>query len=275
MIKKKYKFIAILFSVILGLLLSFYVMPNRITNNIYKKVYLDMEEKKRNEMYDVNFILDNKESFNINTYFINRNETTESELEYYSEMFGVTDNLVTEKDKYVFSSETATLEIMKNVNMVRYTNKVLKGKNENKISRMDSVDIVNEFLNINNIQFNYEEIVVNYKDNKYEVNFLKELGNIKNFSFVNSAIVDQQGNILNIEYYFVKYKKLRNLKIKSMREAFFEMPLDFDDQFLVELEECELVYFYKDSIVQPAYLFTGATSDGKAFECFIKAININ
>lgn len=272
MFKKYYMFIVFLFSVIIGIALNLFVMPNRITSNIYKTVYLDLQEEIRNKIYNLNFTLNDNTSYNVNTYFINRKETTQKELNYYSEMFGVTENFTDEKYKYVYTNENTIVEIMKNINMLKYTNKILKNNDTKKITSKDSINIIIEFLSINKIQLNYDEITVKHKNNKYEINFIKKVGNLKDYSFVNNAIIDEYGNILSIEYYFIEYKKLKSLKVKSAKEAFQELPLDLYENTFINLNECNLVYFYEDSIVQPAYLFKGIASDGKPYEYFIKAI---
>jgi len=39
----------------------------------------------------------------------------------------------------------------------------------------------------------------------------------------------------------------------------------------VLIDSAQLVYYYEDSIVQPAYLFEGQAAGGKSYECFVKA----
>ena len=89
------------------------------------------------------------------------------------------------------------------------------------------------------------------------------------YSFVPTLLLNNEGHVTQAEYFFAEYIKLGDCRIKSIYDAFTELP--WESEGFVLLTEGRLVYSYENSVVQPAYFFEGEDERGNTVEYFVKA----
>ncbi len=82
------------------------------------------------------------------------------------------------------------------------------------------------------------------------------------------VLLDLTGRILSVDYYYLKYSIFDNCEILPLEQAVCELPV-FSDQ--ITITKAELVYIYDNSIMQPAYDFSGYFSNGDEFQYYVKA----
>jgi hypothetical protein len=117
----------------------------------------------------------------------------------------------------------------------------------------------------------YEEAQVHFDGETYRVLFINRLSNLKNYAFTNEVRLDINGRIVSLDYYTLQYDKVGGCRVKTMKEAFKELPEPPPSETVL-LNSCQLVYIYDDSIIQPAYYFLGETlRESSSYECFVKA----
>ena len=137
--------------------------------------------------------------------------------------------------------------------------------------KIKAINIAINFVEEIGLEIDYEEVkVVNY-DGMYNVKFVEYINGIPSASFNTNVDVDKYGNIVGVNYFYVDYEKISTVNTKSVEDACLGLPINYPENFEIGLYYCELVYIYKNSIIQPAYLFKGTTSGGKYFEYYVSA----
>ena len=139
------------------------------------------------------------------------------------------------------------------------------------MSEEEAVKAAELFIAQKELPLNYSEVLIVSTDNKYEITFLSRIAGLNNYAHPTCITIDIYGNISALDYFIPEYEKLDSTHMITQREAFSSLPTEGFDGSKIDLKSCELVYFFADSIVQPAYLFKGEIAGGEDFECFIKA----
>ncbi|MCL2351859.1 MAG: hypothetical protein FWC55_04925 [Firmicutes bacterium] len=195
----------------------------------------------------------------------------------YASLAGVNENFSETGDAYVYESRAGSLEVDKWINMLRYENSPdAFVRTEPLRSDGEAVKAAEAFVRGKYLRLAYEESKVKFDGNSYLVNFIDRIGNLWNYAFPTSVRLDARGNVLSIYYFYIQYDRLRSCDTISMSQALKCLPPvpDLggpDGGPTVLIDRARLVYYYEDSIVQPAYLFEGQAAGGKAYECFVKA----
>ncbi len=273
MYKKAFSF---MFFVTLALLAV--VMLNVKPGSIIGLAYRDNAEENvmLGEIYDLKLELIKTSPGNINT-FLPRYETTSNEtISSFCQQFGFLPDEKAEEDqeKIIYESQGKSLTIFKNFGMltVEYESPQEQPEAPTEIEGdKAAIEICKQFASDNMLYINYEEAKVTFNEEAYEVVFINRLSNIKNYGFTNSFTLDRFGNILKVRLYFFNYERLYYCKVMSMEAAYKRLPIDLPEGVKVELNKCQLVYYYENSIIQPAYLFEGQLNTGEDFSCFVKA----
>lgn len=226
--------------------------------------------KRTDEAYKLSFIPSRSPSGAMNVYVPEYKITELEYAQYYASLFGMSDcQIVEDDDMYLLSSEGEELKIFLNIGLLEYTS-AKRVKTEVLLDDDSAVNAAIEYLSLRSIYLGSEEVKVLHDANGYSITFVDRLGNLKNYAFPQRVELDECGNIKKIIYYFIDYKKIGTSKIKSMEDAYLELP-EFADGTVVDLQKGQLVYFYENSVVQAGYLFEGEIEQGKVFECYVKA----
>ena len=226
------------------------------------------------DLYKLSFELSKNPSGIINTYIPRYGDVDLKTAETYARYLNIL-NLEEEEDNYfLFKDGNKKLYVDKTANYIKY--KLDEMPIENNIlpkllGDRDALRYAQEFIENNLLAFSYEEAIVEFDGNYYEVVFINTLGNLRNFGFSNSVKLDLYGNVVSMDYYYWNYERLHNARIKSERDAFYELPVYYGEDTEIFIQSCRLVYHYQNGILQPAYLFEGNMNDGKYFEAFVSA----
>ncbi len=275
MLKKYFpKITLLIFSLVFGILCSAKIIPNSINSVTVSSGTGENKKRQLENTYQLNFNLNTKTNGNINTYLIDRKPTSLAQADSFKTLFGFAGEMFENEECYHISNDFGTLKVLKNVNIVKY----FKNNDDLLVEELDKDDIIKislEFLEKNNLMFDYEEALVNSDGDFYSINFISRLNNLNNFSFPNKMILDKCGNIAYIEMNFIEYKRFNSVKTFSPKGAFLKLPVYYEKDSKIELNGAELVYYYEDSIIQPAYRFYGLFEKERSFECFIKAADYN
>ncbi len=235
------------------------------------------------EIYQVQFPLEPAPMGTTNTYVpVYKPLGLDGALTFFS-MFGldVSEQALAvhlqETDTYYrYLSPDAQVDVYKLGGIIRYNARFLPKKAGQKATVTtdgEALLAATTFIDSKFLFLSYEETEVrkNPDDGLYTIRFLNRIGNIKNYAFATEVTVDAYGRIATMDYYDIRVQRLDSQHIKSMHQAFAQLPLDFPEGTRISLNRCELVYVYENSIVQPAYLFEGQYPVGNTFQCFIPA----
>lgn len=226
------------------------------------------------EIYDVSFIMDKTPSGNIVNYLPRLGFSDTEQIQALSELWGATGEASESESQYSFSDADGVLTIDKFGDRIVFTSSSPPARRDPPIIDDDeAVMLADDFMKSRLSFFNYEETVTSFDDGVYEVLFIDRLGNLKNFGFPATVMIDGAGNIYSAEVYLLTYDKLDSFPIKSMVDAYYDLPLDADGP--IDLKGCSLVYYYRSSILQPCYLFEGDYADGRSFKAFVAAAIYN
>jgi len=193
----------------------------------------------------------------------------------YANLIGVNESFSENSDSYVYESRAGRLEVDKWINMLRFEGGVFAG-NQLLESDADAVSAAVSFARSKYLRLSFEETKVKFDGDTYLVSFIDRIGNLKNYAFPTRIRLDNCGNVVSMDYFFIHYDRLKACSTISMNQALRCLPPLPDlgcagaaPQVLID--RAQLVYYYEDSIVQPAYLFEGRAVGGKLYECFVKA----
>jgi hypothetical protein len=226
--------------------------------------------------YRYSFTLDKTPQGNINCYMLKYRADDYNLAVKYAERF-IDINSYAENDlTYVFTGNDGTVTIDKEINQIHYGCSATEGAaadastaalGSDEAAIRTAADYIEKKLLLPLI---YEEAQVHFDGETYKVNFINRINNLKNYAFSDLVTMDKTGRILTVDYYTIQYDKVGECHIKSMKEAFAELPALGKDETVV-LTGCQLVYIYDDSIIQPAFYFQGSAENDQSFECYVKA----
>lgn len=129
--------------------------------------------------------------------------------------------------------------------------------------------IAKAFINEKSLYTPHYEIEVSHNNPGFTISFINRLGGLKNYSFVTSMALDAYGQILEFNHTAMTFERLSTHPTISMEQASTMLPTDA--QAHIHITEAELVYTLANSIVQPAFLFTGHLDTGEPFRYFVLA----
>lgn len=230
--------------------------------------------------YYLRFTLSRHPAGSINCYVPKYGQTDETTVRLYASFFNMPENLRNEEtDAFTYTDENGTLTVYKSLRQLTYTPRPWRNADLGAanltggapIGDREAIARAAAFMEEHMLYMAYEEARVFTNEDTYTVTFIDRIGNIKNYAFNNTVTLDRHGRVLQADYFFIQYERLGACKIKSMRDAFRALPDDLPEDTYVSLTNCELVYSYEDSIVQPVYFFEGEASGGRTFESFVKA----
>jgi len=173
---------------------------------------------------------------------------------------------------FIFKSCYRTLTIYKYINYVTYFSENIKSENEiNFISHYEAKIIGAFFMQERNLPFTFSEVVVNEESGTFVITYVSYLSGLLNYAFPIIIKIDETGFVYSLEHYFFEFERLAQCGLKTMRQAFYELPTDFPPHTRIDLKRATLVYIFENSILQPAYLFEGEFECGETFRAFVNA----
>lgn len=227
---------------------------------------------KLEEVYSLGFELNKQPAGTLNTYLPRYTQVDPSLAYEYLRRFGFSGPFEETDDAYFCHDEHGSLYVFKYGSEILFEPAPTSAKqNAPTIAEKEAIEKASAFIEEKGFLLNCEEVDVNNTGKTFEITFINRIGNIKNHAFTSRASLDMQGNILSFTYNSLFFDKLNSTRIKSMEEAFSELPAEEPAGGKVRLVSCELVYIFENSIVQPAYLFTGALENGDSFQAYVKA----
>ncbi len=277
--RKKYRFLIILALFISVSVFIDYAIPvNKGELALFALKKTEPTDKKRlEEIYEVFFPMAKAPMGTVSMYLPKYRPNELNDAIYYFSLFGIDkqthpiEPYITEtEDFYTYTDSSQIISVNKLFNMLHFINKETF-EHTKEIAEKEAIDAAVKFIESKFLYLNYEEAEVSSDGNIYEILFINRIGNVKNYAFASSALVDKFGNVTEFKYYNLHYERLVGSKIKSMEEAFAELPVDFPNNTKIMLNRCNIVYVFENSIVQPAYLFEGKLSEGKTFKSFVSA----
>ena len=139
------------------------------------------------------------------------------------------------------------------------------------ITVQDAITIGSEFMRKHNLPVEYKEVVANEYAGTFLVSYINKLSGLLNYAFPAIVEIDGAGNVFSVEFYHFEFERLARCGLMTMRRAFYELPTDFPEGTRIDIKRATLVYFFENSILQPAYLFEGEFEGGGAFRVFVNA----
>ncbi len=194
---------------------------------------------------------------------------------FYAQMFNIEGEPTETDEFYRFTQGGEILDVYRYVSLIKYRN----AAHETGLGELDTegaADAAAAFIANRMLPLEYEESLVTFDGADYNVTFIGSLGGKPNYAFPVTAEVGADGVVRSLEYYYFSYEPIAQHNIMPSTTAFLELPTDFADGRRIDISEARLVYFFADSIIQPAYVFSGViegTDEG--FEVFIKAADYN
>jgi len=179
---------------------------------------------------------------------------------FYADLFGAF-GAPEETDEYlIFETENGRLYIHKYQGLLVFESDLpQEPAAETELPHDNATEILTVFLEQKFLDAEHTETVINFDASigAYEVRLLNKLAGLNNYSFPVTAWISANGEVLRLEYYTFKYERFADVKLKTMTQVYRELPVDFPDGVEIDLKSVSLVYFFENSIVQPAYLFEG------------------
>ncbi len=220
-----------------------------------------------NVIYAVNKTNISKNPKKLNTYIIENSEVTVNSAMHFADIFNMKENFLEYDEYFLFYGEyNDKLKVYKYLNYIMYENDS-KARNKPIDGNGDALNLALSFIDNLILFFAYDEAVVDFDGQFYNIKFISLLDNIKLYSFNNSITIDTMGNIVKMEYYYNKFKQLSNISLKTIDEALKSIPSNIN----IDTERIAIVYTYENSIVQPSYLFIGEDTTGNVCKYFISA----
>ena len=220
--------------------------------------------------YRVSFPLERNPRGTINCYMLRYRPNAYETAKKYAGMFIDIGSFAEDDDSFIFTGKQGSITIDKEINQIHFEAVLAEDKGELLGTEEEAIKIATDYIEKRLLTLIYEEAQVHYDGYTYRIKFINRISNLKNYAFSNQITMDNYGRIITMDYYGIQYNKVGECQIKSMKDAFDELPVINEDQAVL-LSSCQLVYIYDDSIIQPAYYFQGNANEDKTFECYVKA----
>lgn len=187
--------------------------------------------------------------------------------------FGITDNpqsIIETGDMYFASNADALMSIYKferTLNYIRFFNPSTDGLKL--INAEQAAESAREFTQERGIYVPHGELEIQSDGTGFNITFVSRLDELKNYGFATTLRLDRFGRILEFTHSDIVFDRLSSHKIMSMQEASTLLPTDIDRH--IHITSAELVYTFENSIIQPAYLFSGFCPQEREFRSFVLA----
>lgn len=251
-------------------------LTNRLSAAAFEAGNEDIRIAKNiDSLYDMNFNMTQPTRRYLQTYLPRYLFTAPEDASVYASLFGLESDYADAEDFYRFISEESRLDIYKYFSFIHYT--AFAEQMYSAVDKTTAVNIAKSFIEERALPLSPYETVVLTNDTGHIVSFYTKLGGLVNHAFPTTVTLTPDGQILELRYYPLAFESIAQTRIKTIKEACNELPVDYPEGTVIDLKSGELVYFFENSVVQPAYLFSGEIlSEGesgkpKAFSCYIKA----
>lgn len=261
---------------------DFSFLNRRITNALfqigspdnYEQEVTQQTKEAVKDIYKTSFLFSKYKTDTVTTYIPRYDINTAEQAAQYASLFDILVNeYVDNENAYIYRSEDRSLSVYKFINLIHYENTLAEksGLPGKIVSNEQAVSTALKFIKAHGLSLKYSETVVNFEDGTYMVTFADKLGDIADYAFPTVVVVNDAGEVVSMDYYYFAYERLASCSVKPMKQAFYELPVDFPENTKIDLNRCTLVYTYENSILQPAYLFEGELAGGGTFRCFVNA----
>jgi hypothetical protein len=222
------------------------------------------------ELYEIRFTMEETPSGNIVNYLPRFGFVDPDQALLIAELWGAENEYYEDDKQYFFKDSDGILAVNKFGDFIEFiSERPPVRRDPPQIYDHVATEYAEIFMRNRLNFFDYEKTVTSFEDGVFEILFIERLGNLKNYGFPAVVRIDGEGNIFSAEYYFLSYDKLDSFPIKSQADAFYHLPVDIDSP--VHLKKVTLVYGFRNSILQPCYLFEGEYADGRIFRAFVDA----
>ncbi|MDR1638275.1 MAG: hypothetical protein LBT59_01145 [Clostridiales bacterium] len=189
----------------------------------------------------------------------------------YAETFMLPDSVEQSDDSFIFYSDSGVLTANREGTWFAFDANLTTQEGLTPLrGDEDAILKAESYVTEKYLMLFYEDALVHFDGETYRIEFINRIGDIKNYAFRTEVSMDKYGRLERLEYCSALYEKVGSCQVKPISQALLELP-NVEPEDSVLLRSCQLVYIYDDSIVQPAYFFLGDASEGRTFECFVKA----
>jgi len=180
------------------------------------------------------------------------------------------ESIIETGDIYFASNSGALLTIYKFERTINYTR--FFDPNTAGLTPIDTaraVELAHEFTEARGLYVPHYELETHLDGTNFSITFVNRLGGLKNYGFNTHIKIDRFGRVLEFTHSDITFDRLSSHKIMPMNEANNLLPTDIEGK--AHITSAELVYTFENSIIQPAYLFSGTFDDGRVFRNFVLA----
>ena len=226
------------------------------------------------EIYNISFTAPKNNPDNMTSYIL-KFAGSDIDKPFYAALLGAPDLVSENEDYYFFSGEAAEVTFDKFLHHIAFISKKSFDSGDKPVSPLDAINISKNFFKDKQMDLKFAEALVTKTppDNDgYNILFINKRNGILDYSFPTEVRMDIYGNILGFDYFNLAYERIAVCAVMPARYAVYGLPVDFEPGTRIDLKSAELVYYYKHSIIQPAYLFTGEfVNENKEFRHFVNA----
>ena len=257
-------------------------MPFTLVNKLPDNTATNTALRQRlNQIYDTNFIFDTKSTVTSKIYLPRYMATDSETAALYGALFDFPEPYESTEDYYVFGNDKKDkrLYVDQFFGHILYENSTAKTNIKETAAAIqtnkDAIAAASRFIQSYHVEVPHQDVAVRFDGQSYTVQYIDTLDNYPNYAFPATIKLGKDGQISRFEQYAIEYDRIDTITLKTMKEAYLELPLDIDPGVRVDLKSCRVVYIFEDSVVQPAFLFEGEmTGDNigeTTFQCFVKA----
>jgi len=219
--------------------------------------------------YQPDFKLSATPGGSLNQYLPTSPPVTPAFAESFAHTFDIGGSAMETSAAFVYQDNDLRLTVSKNEGFLRLEN-MKPNTLDTPVDSAEASGLAEDFFG-RFFFINYTQTSVFADGNGFEAEFVPLLSGVKKNALNTTLYLDRCGNVLNMVYYFYTYENFARCPIMSEYDAFCNLPASPAGETPVTLTGCDLVYVYDNSILQPAYLFTGRTKTGKSFSCPVNA----
>lgn len=224
--------------------------------------------EKVNSIYETNILLKN-DSLKSNVYY-----PIPTDIDYISfrnvcNFFNVNTNFSQTGNYFKFENPEATAYYYFKNGQFQYKN-LNKETKHTPLTQSQLLYASKIFFEESLLPINYSKSQIIKENDNYRIKFINTLDGIDNYSFNNNILMDKYGNTLELNYYFIEFKKMDSKKTLSMHQCYNNLPIDLTEATPININNIELVYVLEDSLVQTAYKFDSKDTNDNFYEIYIK-----
>jgi hypothetical protein len=229
---------------------------------------------KLNAIYDVNFIFDKSRGKSVGVYIPEYTRTDPDKAAQFADIFGLSGPAFDSGDNYVYGDGEESLLVDKYSGYIDYTLEQVMAEAE-PVDDEAVIAAVGDAVKKYGLGTDYDSVDIERGDG-YNVRLAGRVSGLPDYAFPCILRFDAGLNLTRIQRRFFGYERIAGADILTMKEAYRRLPTDYPQGTAINLDSCQLVYMFDDSVVQPAYLFKGESfpaenPDGEPFRAFVKA----